>query len=72
MDLLFMDIEGCEIEVLKDIRSLLTVGSKRPVIVFELHPQFYRAGDEKWLETFFASNHYSTERIRSHLLCIPD
>jgi len=69
MDLLFMDIEGCEIEVLKNIRSLLCDGPKRPVVFFELHPYFYRSGDEASLNGFFEECDYSTERISGHLLC---
>ncbi len=34
MDLLFMDIEGGEIEVLKNIRSLLCSGPQRPMVFF--------------------------------------
>ena len=71
MDLLFMDIEGGEIEVLKNIRSLLCGEAKRPVVFFELHPDFYRSGDEAWLYKFFEECGYSTERITSHLLCTP-
>ena len=71
MDLLFMDIEGGEINVLKNIRSLLCGEGKRPVVFFELHPQFYRSGDETWLYEFFEECGYSTERISSHLLCTP-
>ena len=71
MDLLFMDIEGCEIEVLKNIRSLLCDGPKRPVVFFELHPYFYRSGDEASLNVFFEECDYSTERISGHLLCTP-
>jgi len=71
MDFLFMDIEGCEIEVLKNIRSLLCGEAKRPVVFFELHPDFYRSGDEAWLYKFFEECGYSTERITSHLLCTP-
>ena len=71
MDLLFMDIEGGEINVLKNIRSLLCGGAKRPVVFFELHPGFYRSDDEAWLHEFFEECGYSTERISSHLLCTP-
>ena len=71
MDLLFMDIEGAEIGVLKNIRSLLCSEGKRPVGFFELHPGFYRSGDETWLYDFFEECGYSTERISSHLLCTP-
>ena len=71
MDLLFMDIEGAEIGVLKNIRSLLCSEGKRPVVFFELHPGFYRSGDETWLYDFFEECGYSTERISSHLLCTP-
>ena len=71
MDLLFMDIEGAEIDVLKNIRSLLCSEGKRPVVFFELHPRFYRSGDETWLYDFFEECGYSTERISSHLLCTP-
>ena len=71
MDLLFMDIEGTEIDVLKNIRSLLCSEVKRPVVFFELHSRFYRSGDETWLYDFFEECGYSTERISSHLLCTP-
>jgi len=71
MDLLFMDIEGGEIEVLKNIRSLLCSGPQRPMVFFELHPAFYRSGDEAWLYEFFKECGYSTARITSHLLCTP-
>jgi len=71
MDLLFMDIEGGELEVLKNIRSLLCGETKRPVVFFELHPGMYRSGDEAWLYEFFEECGYSTERITSHLLCTP-
>lgn len=71
MDLLVMDIEGCEIEVLKNIRSLLCGGPKRPVVFFELHPDFYPSGTEASLYRFFEECGYATERISSHLLCTP-
>jgi len=72
MDLLFMDIEGCEIPVLKDIEEIL-YSPRRPVIYLETHEMFYRPGDVDWMRTLLEHSGYSTKTIDTrHLLCLPN
>jgi FkbM family methyltransferase len=70
-DLIFMDIEGCEVQVIPDLEPLLRGAGKRPVVYFELHAQFYKPGDQAALEALFHDCGYVTERIANHLLCSP-
>ena len=71
MDLLFMDIEGCEIEVLKDIEPLVRGQGKQPIVLLEHHHAFYRPGDYQWLESLFRESGYTVTRIVGHVLCLP-
>ena len=70
-DLLFMDIEGCELEVLADLQPLLRDEGRRPMIYFELHRAFYGQEGVRWLEALFDRSGYSCERVAGHLLCRP-
>ena len=71
MDLLFMDIEGCEIPVLKDLEEILC-SQRKPVIYLETHEMFYRPGDFDWMRTLLERSGYSTKTIdQRHLLCLP-
>jgi FkbM family methyltransferase len=71
-DLIFMDIEGCELEVLHDVQPILRAGGNRPVIYFELHRAFYGPDGVTWIADLFERAGYRTRRIDEHLLCIPE
>jgi len=70
-DLVFMDIEGCEIQVFPDLEPLLRSPGKRPIVYFELHSHFYKDGDQAGFEALFRECGYSMERIAGLLLCLP-
>jgi FkbM family methyltransferase len=71
-DLIFMDIEGCEVQVLPDLEPLFRSSGKRPAVYFELHPHFYKPGDQAAIERLFHDCAYTTTRIAGHLLCTPE
>ena len=70
-DLVFMDIEGCELEVLHDCQPLLRSDRARPTVYLELHRAFYGQTGVDWLELLFARSGYATRAIAGHLLCTP-
>lgn len=73
MDVLFMDIEGCEIKVFKDMQKLLlSEHRKRPIIFFESHEQFYHPEDLEWIKNLMNECNYSIQNITEyHILCRP-
>ena len=70
-DLIFMDIEGCELEVLYDVQPLLRTGPARPIVYLEMHRTFYGDAGVEWLHTLFNRSGYATRSIGGHLLCTP-
>lgn len=71
-DLVFMDIEGCELEVLHDLQPVLRGDGKRPLICLELHRAFYGDGGVHWLHTLFEQSGYGVRRVAEHLMCTPE
>jgi hypothetical protein len=67
----FMDIEGCELEVLHDLQSFLRTTTKRPIVYLELHRVFYGEAGVDWLRMFCDRNGYSSRVVGTHLLCVP-
>ena len=70
-DLIFMDIEGCELEVLYDLQTLLRAETGRPILYFELHRDFYGKAGVDWLRRLMDQSGYATRTVAAHLLCIP-
>ena len=70
-DLIFMDIEGCEVAVIPDLEALLRGHGRGPIVYFELHSHYYRPGDFEHLQSLFRESGYSMQRIGGHLLCLP-
>ena len=70
-DVVFMDIEGCELEVLHDCQPLLRTDRARPTFYLELHRAFYGQTGVDWLERLFDRSGYATRPIAGHLLCTP-
>lgn len=71
VDLLFMDVEGCEVGVLADIEPFLGVGETQPIVYMETHAQFCGALDLERMHSLFTDRGYSIEVIGRHWLCIP-
>jgi FkbM family methyltransferase len=71
-DLIFMDIEGCELEVLHDLQPILRAEGRRPLVYFELHRSFYGEAGLAWLRDLFERSGYGTRRVAEHLLCTPE
>lgn len=69
--LIFMDIEGCELQVLQDLQPLLRGADERPTVYLELHRAFYGEEGITWLRHLFDRSGYSTRSIDAHLLCMP-
>jgi FkbM family methyltransferase len=70
-DWLFMDIESFEIGVFEDL-SENYFSYKKPVIIFETHPQFYK-GDKNldYIKSILTKHNYIFRSIADNLLCIP-
>ena len=73
MDVLTLDIEGCELAVFQDLNKSLCDGTQRPIIYLELHEHFYRPGDLQWLrEHFIQEWGYQIQTVHTgHWLCTP-
>jgi FkbM family methyltransferase len=71
-DYVFMDIEGFEIDVFKDFdREYLL--KHRPVIVFEIHKQFYKGEDNlDLIKGILSRNNYYYRKDGDNLLCFPN
>jgi FkbM family methyltransferase len=71
-DYLFMDIEGFEVDVFEDLaREYL--GKYRPVIVFEMHPQFYNPGKTaEYIKELLEGFGYRHRVVAENLVCIPE
>ena len=65
-NVIFMDIEGCEMEVLHDVQPLLRRDAARPAIYFELHQAFYGQAGLDWLRRLFEQSGYDCSRIGNH------
>ena len=71
-DYIFMDIEGFEVEVFEDF-SEGYLNSNRPIIVFEIHPQFYKGTkDLNFILGILKQNNYCYRKIAGNLVCFPE
>jgi FkbM family methyltransferase len=70
-EFLFMDIEGFEVDVFEDIsRNFLK--SSKPVIVFEMHPQFYKPGKTvTYVKGLLDTFGYRYQVVAENLVCVP-
>jgi FkbM family methyltransferase len=72
-DLIFMDIEGSEMDVFEDFRAQGYLKINRPIIVFELHPLAYKQGrDMVFIREFLKANNYYARRADANLICFPE
>tara|TARA_B100000989_G_scaffold298787_1_gene289842 strand:+ start:731 stop:1657 length:927 start_codon:yes stop_codon:yes gene_type:complete len=70
-DLIFMDIEGCEVEVIEDLnKNYFQI--KKPIILFEVHSKYYKNESLNDLKHLLVSNKYNCVEISGNLLCIPN
>jgi len=70
-DYIFMDIEGFEIDVLEDL-SERYLAERRPLMVFEVHPAFYKEGrGVELIKKILKSHHYYYRRVAGNLVCFP-
>jgi FkbM family methyltransferase len=70
-DCVFMDIEGFEIDVFKDL-DCGYLRRHRPAVVFEIHKQFYRGGDNlDLIKAILDRNDYYYRKDGDNLLCFP-
>lgn len=71
-DIIFMDIEGFEVDVLEDLAAQM-LKMHRPTIYFEIHNGFYKPGkDLKYLKQLLCLQAYALRQIGNNLLCFPD
>ncbi|TBR15797.1 FkbM family methyltransferase [bacterium] len=71
-DIIFMDIEGFEMDVFEDFYAQGYLKKEKPVIVFELHPLSYTKGrDLDFIRNFLAENNYYTRQSETNLICFP-
>lgn len=70
-DFIFMDIEGCEIDIFEDMEEFQGFDS-HPIIGFEMHPQFYTEGRGlDWIESCLKRHGYRWSTIGTNYLCQP-
>ena len=73
LNYLFMDIEGFEVEVFEDFSEGGYLKSNRPLIVFEIHPQFYKGTkDLNFILDVLETNNYYYRKIAGNLACFPE
>lgn len=70
-DLIFMDVEGCELEILGEMQGLLAGSGKRPMLYLELHVPFYGDAGLSAVHELLRKSSYVAERVGTHLLCRP-
>jgi FkbM family methyltransferase len=72
-DYIFMDIEGFEVEVFEDFSEDGYLKFNRPVIVFEIHPPFYKGTkDLNFILDVLKQNNYYHRKIAGNLVCFPE
>ncbi len=71
-EFIFMDIEGCEIDVIEDI--FLNYKFKyKPIILFEIHHDYYdNTRDYNFIKNFLKKQSYKLIEIDNNLLCRPN
>ena len=71
-DHIFMDIEGCEIDVFQDFaRGYLK--NNRPTIVFEIHEMFYsQEKNLNFIKSILNENNYYFRHDTDNLICFPN
>lgn len=68
-DLIFMDIEGYEVNVFEDISNILFEHIK-PTILFEIHHGYYKNNKNlDYLKNILKSHNYSFREVDNNLLC---
>jgi FkbM family methyltransferase len=71
-DLIFMDIEGFEVDVFEDFSNNDYLKSHQPTILFEIHDSFYDPGrDYRFISTGLEEAGYACRRIGGNALCFP-
>lgn len=71
IDLLFMDVEGCEVGVVTDIEPVLRASGARPIVYMETHTQFYGFAELERMREVLTESGYKIEAIGGHWLCMP-
>ena len=71
MDLLFMDVEGCEVGVVADVEPVLRACGARPIVYMETHAQFYGFAERDRMREVLTESGYKIETIGGHWLCTP-
>lgn len=71
-DIIFMDIEGFEVDVIDDLAAQM-LKLHRPTIYFEIHKGFYKPGkDLKYLQQLLRQQDYAFRQIGNNLICFPN
>ncbi len=71
-DYIFMDIEGYEADIFADFLAQKYLQHHRPVIVFELHPDYYRPEkDLVYIERILTDHNYTFRKIATNYICFP-
>jgi FkbM family methyltransferase len=71
-DIVFMDIEGFEVELIEDLDTSGYLGRRRPTFLFEIHEMFYepeRGLD--WILQLLSRYGYITRRAAGNILAFP-
>lgn len=69
---IFMDIEGFERDVFSDFAAARYLERHRPVIVFEIHPMYYPAGQGlPFLVEQVTRFSYDCRRNQTNMICLP-
>lgn len=70
-DVIFMDIEGFEVDVFEDLSGGY-LRNRRPIVMFEIHRAYYKeARDLSLIKRILDQNQYEYREIETNLLCFP-
>lgn len=70
--IIFIDIEGFEVEVFEDFNQGY-FHDNRPTIFFEIHDRFYKSDKNlKYILNLLRNNNYLLRKIGTNYLCIPN
>ena len=71
-DVIFMDIEGFEVDVIEDLKENY-FHKKKPNIVFEIHQYFYKNNKSlEYLKSILQSANYNVRLDKDNLICLQD
>jgi FkbM family methyltransferase len=71
-DIVFMDIEGFEVELFEDLDTSCYFARHRPTFLFEIHEMFYeRDRGLDWILQLLARSGYITRRAAGNILAFP-